>query len=94
MKESPVAQASGDQNNIVEVYGDRVELHSGWQNQRTETLSLRDISHVSIKGWVNCTMTIQTNKGRQHQISRMALPEAREVKTAIESRKLKAGLYE
>ena len=94
MKESPAAQASGNQNNIVEVYGDRVELHSGWQNQRTETLSLRDISHVTIKGWVNCTLTIQTNKGRQHQMSRMALPEAREIKAAIESRKLKAGLYE
>ncbi|MDN5697014.1 MAG: hypothetical protein L0G70_03440 [Rubrobacter sp.] len=94
MIDRPVAQASGSQNNIVEVYSDRVELHSGWQNQSTETLSLRDISQVTIKGWVNCTLTIQTNKGRQHQMSRMAMPEAREIKSAIDSCKLKAGLYE
>lgn len=94
MEERPVSQAAGSQNNIVEVYGDRVELHSGWQNQSTERLDLRDVSRVSIKGWVNCTLTLQTNKGREYTLNRMALPEARHIKSSIESQKQRAGLYE
>lgn len=94
MEQRPVAQATGNQNNIVEVYGDRVELHSGWQNQSTERLDLRDISQVSVKGWVNCTLTIQTNKGREYTMNRLALPEARDIKSSIKSQKQRAGLYE
>lgn len=94
MEDRPVAQATGSHNNIVEVYPERVELHSGWQRHNTERLDLRDVSVVSVKGWVNCTLTIQTNKGRQYQIGRVSLPEARGIKTAIESQKQRASLYD
>lgn len=89
-----VAQATGSNNNIVEVYPERMEFHSGWQNHQTETLSLRDVSTVSIKGLVNCTLTVGTNKGRQIQIQRLALPEARSIKSAIDAQKQRASLYE
>lgn len=94
MENRPVAQATGSNNNIVEVYPQRMELHSGWQNMQTETLDLKDVSVVSIRGFVNCTLTVQTNKGRQYKFERMSLPEARSIKKAVESQKQKAGLYE
>ena len=94
MENRPVAQATGSNNNIVEVYPERMELHSGWQNHQTETLHLKDVSSVSIKGLVNCTLTIQTNKGRQYQVKSLALPEARGIKTAVEAQKRRAGLYD
>ncbi|WP_047864000.1 PH domain-containing protein [Rubrobacter aplysinae] len=94
MEDRPIAQATGSSNNIVEVYPRRMELHSGWQNKQTETLDLRDVSAVSVKGFVNCTLTVQTNKGRQYKLERLSLPEARGIKKAVESQKQKAGLYE
>jgi hypothetical protein len=90
----PVAQATGSNNNIVEVYPERMELHSGWQNHQTETLNLKDISSVSVKGLVNCTLIILTNKGREYRIQRISLPEARGIKSAVESQKQRAGLYD
>ncbi|HZA43866.1 MAG TPA: hypothetical protein VE568_00965 [Rubrobacter sp.] len=92
--EPPITQATGHNNTIVGVYADRVELKSGWQSQNIESVGLRDIATVVIKGFVNVTLTIQTNTGRVYQLNRMALPDARKVKNAVEQQKLKAGLYE
>lgn len=94
MEDRPVAQATGSNNNIIEVYPQRMELHSGWQNHQTERLDLKDVSTVSIKGWVNCTLTIQTNKGREYRFEHLSLPEARGIKAAVESQKQRAGLYD
>lgn len=93
MEDKPVAQATGSNNNIVEVYSERIELHSGWHNYQKETLDLKDVSEVSVKGLVNCTLTIRTNKGRRWQLERLSLPEARGIKATVETNKQKAGLY-
>ena len=92
--EAPIAQATGHNNNIVAVYSDHVELRSGWQGQNVEKLEVREVSEVSIRGLVNCTLSITSNKGQVHQLARMALPDARGVKAAIERQKQKAGSYE
>ena len=92
--EAHITQATGHNNTIVGVYPDRVELKGGWQSQNVESVGLRDIANVSIKGLVNVTLTIQTNTGRVYQLNRMALPDARQVKNAVEQQKLKAGIYE
>jgi predicted Rdx family selenoprotein len=92
--EAPITQATAHNNTIVGVYADRVELKSGWQSQNIESVGLRDIAAVALKGFVNVTLTIQTNTGRVYQLNRMALPDARKVKNAVEQQKLKARLYE
>ena len=92
--EGPITQATAHNNTIVGVYDDRVELKSGWQAQNVEAVGLRDVATVSIRGIVNVTLTIQANTGRVFQLSRMALPDARRIKNAIEQQKRKAGLYE
>jgi hypothetical protein len=92
--EAPVTQATGHNNTIVGVYPDRVELKSGWQSQNVESVGLRDITTLGIKGVVNVTLTIETNTGRVYQLNRMALPDARKVKSAVEQQKRRAGLYE
>jgi hypothetical protein len=92
--EAPITQATAHNNTIVGVYPDRVELKSGWQSQNVESVGLRDIATVDIRGIVNVTLTVQTNTGRIYQLNRMALPDARKVKNAVEQQKLKAGLYE
>ena len=92
--EAPVTQATGHNNTIVGVYPDRVELKSGWQSQNVESVGLRDIATVGIKGVVNVTLTIETNTGRIYRLNRMALPDARKVKSAVEQQKRRAGLYE
>lgn len=94
MEGSALAQATGRNNEIVEVYQDQIQVHSGWQSHQTDTLDPKDVSLVSIKGMVNCTLSIQTNTGREYRIECLALPEAREIKSAIESQKQRAGLYE
>ena len=71
-----------------------MEFKSGWQAQNVEAVGPRDVATVGIRGIVNATLTIQTNTGRVFQLSRMALPDARRIKNAIEQRKRKAGLYE
>ena len=91
---APIAQATGHGNNTVAVYADHVELRGGWQGQNVERLEVRDVSEVSIRGLVNCTLSVTSNKGRVYQLTRMALPDARGIKTAIERQKQKAGLYE
>lgn len=90
---APITQASAHANHVVEVYPDRVEIRSGWQGQNVESLDMRDIERVDIKGFVNCKLTISTNKGRLLDFTRMSLPEARAVKKAVESQKQRAGLH-
>ena len=90
----PITQATGHNNTIVGVFEDRVELRSGWQSQNVESVGLRDIATVVIKGLVNVTLTVQTNTGRIYELNRMALPDARRVKNAVEQQKRRAGLYE
>lgn len=92
--QAPVTQATGHNNTIVGVYTDRVEVKTGWQGQNMESVGLRDIATVRVRGLVNVTLGIQTNKGRVFEITRMALPDARRVKSAIEKAKERAGLYE
>jgi hypothetical protein len=90
----PITQATAHGNNVVAVYADRVELRSGWQGQRIEPVSIKDVSVVRIQGLINCTLTILTNAGRIYELERMALPDARGIKAAIERQKQKAGIYE
>lgn len=92
--EPPITQATAHGNNVVGVFADRVELRSGWQGQHVEALSIRDVSAVRIRGVINCTLVIVDNAGRVYELERMALPDARGVKSAIERQKQKAGLYE
>ncbi len=89
-----IAQATGHNNHIVNVYEDHVEITSGWQGQNVENIGLRDVSAVTVKGLVNCTLTLENNKGRVYQLTRMARPDANGIKSAIERQKQKAGLYE
>jgi hypothetical protein len=89
-----IAQATGNNNHIVNVYEDHVEITSGWQGQTVEHIGLRDVSGVTVKGVVNCTLTLENNQGRVYKIGRMARPDANGIKSAIERQKQKAGLYE
>lgn len=93
MEQRLIAQGTG-RNNVINVYTDRVEIRTGWQSQNADSLGLKQIASVSIRGLVNCTLTIEVNDGRRLHVERMALPDARQVKSAIESQKQKAGLYE
>jgi hypothetical protein len=94
MWDPPITQATAHGNNVVVVYADRVELRSGWLGQHVEPVSIKDVSQVSIQGLINCTLTIVTNAGRAYGLERMALPDARGIKSAIERQKQKAGIYE
>jgi hypothetical protein len=91
---APITQATASGNNVILVYPDRVELRGGWQGQKLETLGIKDVSMVSVQGIVNCTLVIGTNAGRVLRLEKMALPDARRIKNAIEQQKRKAGLYE
>ena len=92
--EAPITQATGHNNTIVSVFEDRVELRSGWQGQNVENVKLRDVSAIGIRGFVNVTLTIEDNTGRVYRLDRMALPDARRVKSAVERQKSRASLYE
>ena len=92
--EPPIAQATAHGNNVVGVYTDRVDLRSGWLGQNVVSVSIKDVSEVRIRGLINCTLIILDNAGRQYELERMALPDARAVKTAIERQKQKASTYE
>jgi len=94
LERTPITQATGHNNTIVAVYGDRIELKTGWQSQNVESVGLRDVALINIKGLVNVTLTIETNKGRVYQLNRMALPDARRIKNTFEEQKRRAGLYE
>lgn len=92
--EAPITQATAHNNTIVSVYPDRVELKTGWQGQNVERIGLRDIASVKSSGVVNVTLTLETNTGQLHKLNRMALPDARRIKTTIEQQKQRAGLYD
>jgi hypothetical protein len=92
--EGPITQATGHNNTIVAVYVDRIDIKTGWQSQNVESVGLRDVAQIGIKGLVNVTLTIETNKGRVYQLNRMALPDARRIKNTFEQQKQRAGLYE
>jgi hypothetical protein len=92
--EPPITQATAHNNTIVVVFPDRVEIRSGWQSQNVESFHLRELAVVATKGVVNATLRLETNKGRVLELNRMALPDARRVRTAIERQKGRAGLYE
>ena len=93
MEQRLLAQGTGT-NNVINVYPDRVELLTGWQSQNIVSVGLRQVAAVSTRGLVNCTLTIEVNDGRRLNVERMALPDARQVKTAIEEQKRRAGLFE
>ncbi len=90
----PITQATAHNNTIVAVFPDRVEIRSGWRSQNVESFNLREVAIVATKGLVNATLRLETNRGRVLQLTRMALPDARRVRNAIESQKRLAGLYE
>ena len=92
--DAPITQATGSNNTIVGVYQDRIELKSGWQSQNVESVGLRDVAMIGIKGLVNVTLTIETNTGRVYQLNRMALPDARRIKNTFEQQRRRAGLYD
>ena len=94
MERTPITQATGHNNTIVAVYGDRIELKTGWQFHNIESIGLRDVALIGIKGLVNVTLTIETNTGRVYQLNRMALPDARRIKNTFEQQKQRAGLYD
>ena len=89
----PLAQGAGT-NVVVNVYSDRVEIVSGWQGQNVLALNLRHVVDTMVRGVINSTLTIETNDGRRINVERMAPPDARQIKTAIERQKKTAGLYE
>jgi len=93
MEQRPLAQGAGT-NNVINVYPDRVELRTGWQSENVTSLGLKQVANVTLQGVINCTLTMEINDGRRLNIERMALPDARQVKAAIESQKKRAGLYE
>ena len=92
--EGPITQATAHNNTIASVYQNRIELKSGWQSQNVESVGLRDVAAIHIKGLVNVTLTIETNTGRIYTLNRMALPDARRIKNTFEQQKRRAGLYE
>ena len=92
--EAPITQATAHNNTIVAVFADHVEVKSGWQSQDVESFDLKQIAVVAIKGLVNATLSLETNTGRVLRLNRMALPDARGVKNAIEAQKRLAGLYD
>ncbi len=93
MEQRPIVQGTGSGNNVISVYSDRVELSSGLGGQNI-SVGLKQVASVLIRGWVNCTLTIEINDGRRLNVQRMALPDARQIKAAIERQKRTAGLYE
>ena len=92
--DEPITQATGHKNTIISVYEDRLELRTGWQSQNVQSVGLRDVAVIGMKGLVNVTLTIETNTGRVYQLNRMALPDARRIKNTFEQQKRRAGLYD
>ncbi len=93
MEQRLLAQGAGT-NNIINVYSDRIELRTGWQSENIVSLRLKQVASVTLRGMINCTLTLEINDGRRLNVERMALPDARQVKAAVEAQKQKAGLYE
>ena len=92
--EGPITQPTCHNNTIVAVYADRIDIKTGWRSQNVESVGLRDVALIGIRGLVNVTLTIETNNGRVYRMNRMALPDARRIKNTFEQQKSRAGLYE
>lgn len=90
----PIAQGTGRGNTVIRVYPDRLEFVSGWQSQNVAAVGLKQVVGVTIRGIVNCTLAVELNDGRRVELDRLALPDARRIKGAIERQKETAGLYE
>ncbi len=90
----PITQATAHNNTIVAVFAEHVEIKSGWQSQNLESFGLKQVSTVAIRGLVNATLSLETNTGRVLHLNRMAPPDARRVKRAIEAQKRLASLYD
>ena len=80
MEQRPIVQGTGSGNNVISVYSDRVELNSGLGGQNT-SVGLKQVASVLIRGWVNCTLTIEINDGRRLNVQRMALPDPLDERT-------------
>jgi hypothetical protein len=93
MEENSIAQGTGSGDAVI-VYQDRVELRSGWQSKNTFSAELERVTSVRIRGLINYTLTIEINDGRRLNVERMALPDARQIKAAIERQKRIYGLWE
>ena len=85
MDEKLIAQGTGD--HVVAVYPDRVELVGGRKNRSAFSASFKEVTAVSIKGLINCTLTLEIGDGRRLSVEGMALPDVRQVKAAIERQK-------
>ena len=92
MEQRPLAQGTGSRNNVVNVYPDRVEIWDGYRNQSNFSVGLKQVASISIKGLINCTLTIEVNDGRRLCVESLASPDARQIKAAIERQKRTAGL--
>lgn len=79
---------------MVNVYHDRVEFVSGWQGQTIVSVNLRQVVGATVHGVINATLSVETNDGRHIDVGRMAPPDARQIKAAIERQKKTAGIYE
>ena len=90
----PIVQGTGRGNTVIRVHPDRLDLFSGWQGQTVESVGLKQVVEVSVRGIVNCTLSVELNDGRLIELDRMALPDARRIKAAIEAQKRTAGVYE
>ena len=90
MEQRLIAQGTGNKG-VINVYSDRVELRTGWYNENAISLGFKQIASVSIRGLVNCTLTIEVNDGRRLNVEHMALPDARQIKAAVEKQKQRAG---
>jgi hypothetical protein len=89
MEESPIAQGTG--GCALSVYPNRVEFTSGWQSQNIFSVELEQSACVDVGGLINCTLTVEVNDGRHLNGIVMALPDALEIKAAIERQKSMAG---
>lgn len=90
--ERPVAQAAASWSTVINVYSDRVEVVKGLNGQHRETITYKALVEVRLKGWVNCTLTLEDNTGRVLDFEKLSLGEAREVKDAIETGKQRAAI--
>lgn len=83
MKENPIAQGTG--SGVAPIaYPERVEFKSKLQNQNTCSLGLGQVTSVRIRGLIN--------DGQRLDVKGMALPDARQIKAAIERQKGMTGL--
>ena len=92
-QENSITQGTGSGVGAI-VYPERLELRSKLQSQNTISVDLTQVTSVRVSGLINCALTVETNDDRLLNIEGMALPDARQIKAAIERQKGVAGLWE